>query len=111
PIIVVLTKYDQLVIHKKFSLQSLLLVTESNGSVKRKKLATEDVKVTCEKPLNAVAGNRHAWTEVSTKDEYKDTLERLINLTMNSILGVPTKATDPKTQAPTGEGTADSESR
>jgi len=28
---------------------------------------------------------------------------------MNSILGVPTKATDPKTQAPTSEGTADSE--
>ncbi|KAF9518824.1 hypothetical protein BS47DRAFT_1388760 [Hydnum rufescens UP504] len=84
-------------------------IHQSNGSVEPKKLLQEAAKVSCEKPLNAVASNRHTWTEVSTKDEYKDTIERLINLTMNSILGVPTKATDPKTQAPTGEGTADSE--
>ncbi|KAF9512330.1 hypothetical protein BS47DRAFT_1394330 [Hydnum rufescens UP504] len=90
PIIVVFTKYDQLVIQKKFSLAESLADARVEWECRAKETATEAAKV-------------------STKDEYKDTIERLINLTMNSILGVPTKATDPKTQAPTGEGTADSE--
>ncbi|KAF9504844.1 hypothetical protein BS47DRAFT_1386146 [Hydnum rufescens UP504] len=109
PIIVVFTKYDQLVIQKKFSLAESLADDRVEWERQAKEAAKEDVKVSCGKPLNTVAGNRHTWTEVSTKDAYKDTIERLINLTMNSILGVPTKATDPKTQAPTGEGTAGSE--
>ncbi|KAF9510372.1 hypothetical protein BS47DRAFT_1348051, partial [Hydnum rufescens UP504] len=98
-----------LVIQKKFSLAESLADDRAEWECRANKTATEATKVSCEKPLNAVASNRHAWTEVSAKDEYKDTIQRLINLTMNSILGVPTKATDPKTQAPTGEGAADSE--
>ncbi|KAF9504150.1 hypothetical protein BS47DRAFT_1490257 [Hydnum rufescens UP504] len=109
PIIVVFTKYDQLVIQKKFSLPESLVDDRVEWERQAKETATEDVKVSCAKLLNDVAGNRHTWTEVSTNHEYKDTIERLINLTMNSILGVRTKATDPKTQAPTSEGTADSE--
>ncbi|KAF9506070.1 hypothetical protein BS47DRAFT_1385712 [Hydnum rufescens UP504] len=99
----------RLAIQKKFSLAESLADDRAEWECRANKTATETIKVSCEKPLNAVASNRHAWTEVSAKDEYKDTIERLINLPMNSILGVPTKATDPKTQAPTGEGTADSE--
>ncbi|KAF9509163.1 hypothetical protein BS47DRAFT_1349518, partial [Hydnum rufescens UP504] len=81
PIIVVFTKYDQLVIQKKFSLAESLADDRVEWERQAKESATEAVKVSCEKPLNAAAGNRHTWTEVSTKDEYKDTIERLINLT------------------------------
>jgi hypothetical protein len=41
--------------------------------------------------------------------EYKDTIEKFISLTMNSLVGVPTKPVGPKTQTATGEGAADSE--
>ncbi|KAF9519433.1 hypothetical protein BS47DRAFT_1358273 [Hydnum rufescens UP504] len=103
PIIVVFTKYDQLVIQKKFSLAESLADDRVERERRAKETATEAAKVSCEKPLNAVASNRHTWTEVSTKDEYKDTIERLINLTMDSI-PVPTKATDPKNPGTDGRG-------
>jgi hypothetical protein len=41
------------------------------------------------------------------RPEYKHTIDRLITLTMNSILGAPTEATGPNAQTPMGEGTAD----
>ncbi|KAF9503980.1 hypothetical protein BS47DRAFT_732986 [Hydnum rufescens UP504] len=106
PIIVVFTKHDQLVIQKKFILARSLANDDNVEWVRRaEEAATEKVKVRCEKPLNAAAGSRHTWTEVSTGNEYKDTIRRLIDLTMNSIL----VATDPKPQATAGWGTADSE--
>jgi hypothetical protein len=36
-------------------------------------------------------------------------IEKLISLTINSIIGVPAKATGPKTQTTTGQGAVDSE--
>ncbi|KAF9513014.1 hypothetical protein BS47DRAFT_1393647 [Hydnum rufescens UP504] len=107
PIIVVFTKYDQLVIRKKADLARSLGHGGVEWERQAKETAAEAVKVSCEKPLNAVAGNKYTWTEVSNRDEYKDTIERLINLTMNSLLGVPAKATNPKTQATTGKENAD----
>jgi hypothetical protein len=66
PIIVVFTKYDQLVIQKKFSLAESLADDRDEWERQAKETATEAVKGSCEKPLNAVAGNRHTWTEVSS---------------------------------------------
>ncbi|KAF9504981.1 hypothetical protein BS47DRAFT_1354522, partial [Hydnum rufescens UP504] len=106
PIIVVFTKYDQLVVQKKFILARSLANADKVEWVRQaEEAATEEVKVRCEKPLNAVAGSRHTWTEVSTRNEHKDTIRRLIDLTMNSILA----ATDPKPQTTVGQGTADSD--
>ncbi|KAF9509659.1 hypothetical protein BS47DRAFT_1348952, partial [Hydnum rufescens UP504] len=86
----------------------------------------EAVNVSCEKPLDAAASNRHTWTEVCTIGwttiltlidpyfpvtiEYKDLIEKLINLAMNTIVDAPTK-TGPKTQTATAEATGDSEQR
>jgi len=67
PIIVVFTKYDQLVIQKKFILARSLANDDKAEWVRRaEEAATEEVKVRCEKPLDAVAGSRHTWTEVSS---------------------------------------------
>jgi len=68
----------------------------------------EAVKVSCEKSIDEAASNRHTWTEVSTTMEYKDPIEKLVNLAMNTIVDAPTK-TGPKTQTATGEATGDSE--
>ncbi|KAF9506174.1 hypothetical protein BS47DRAFT_1353072, partial [Hydnum rufescens UP504] len=64
--------------------------------------AVEAVKVSCEKPLDAAASNRHTWTEVSNPTE------KLINLAMNTIVDAPTK-TGARTQTATGEATGDLE--
>ncbi|KAF9503951.1 hypothetical protein BS47DRAFT_1401903 [Hydnum rufescens UP504] len=108
PIIVVFTKYDQLVIQKKFSIAESLADNRVEWEHRAKETATEAAKVSSVYYWSDDIYS-HADSLISSKGEYKDTIERLINLTMDSILGVPTKATDPKTQAPTGEGTADSE--
>jgi hypothetical protein len=66
PIIVVFTKYDQLVIRKKFNLaRSLANDHKVEWARQAKEAATEEVKVRCGEPLNAVAG-RHTWTEISS---------------------------------------------
>jgi len=107
PIIVVFTKYDRLVMRKKKSLASTLGTNKAQWEHGSEEAAMQDVKLKCEKPLITVAGNRHAWTQFSTTDVYKDTIEKLIELTMNSIVSVPTEAVLPNTQTSTGEGTLD----
>ncbi|KAF9513915.1 hypothetical protein BS47DRAFT_912242 [Hydnum rufescens UP504] len=109
PIIIVFTKYDQLVMRRKSVLARSLGTNTVEWERRAKETAMEAVKSSCEKPLNDVAGNKHRWTEVSTTIEYKDTIAKLISLTMNSIVGVPTKATGPTTQIATGEGAAELE--
>ncbi|KAF9520022.1 hypothetical protein BS47DRAFT_1336305 [Hydnum rufescens UP504] len=67
----------------------------------------EVVKVSCEKPLDAGASNRHMWTEVSSLrywlDDYSHT-----DRPMNTIVDAATE-TGPKTPTATGEATRDSE--
>ena len=123
PIIVVFTKYDRLVIAKKKLLAPTLGTDKDQWEHQSKEAAMGDVKLKCEKPLIAVAGNRHKWTQVSSmycwlsdvhsradivvfpaENEYKDTTEKLIELTMNSIVSVPADAALPNTQTSIGEG-------
>jgi len=105
PIIVVFTKYDQLVERMRNDLVSSIM-DDIQWEYQAKEAATKFVRDKCEKPLNDVAGDRHAWTHVSTSSEYKDTIEKLVVLTMNSIVGVP-KVDNSRTTI--DEGAADSQ--
>ncbi|KAF9514899.1 hypothetical protein BS47DRAFT_1484776 [Hydnum rufescens UP504] len=99
-------KDDQLVVRKKSVLARSLGSNVVGGGAKE--TAMEAVKVSCEKPFDAAASNRHTWTEVSMTIEFQEPIEKLINLTMNTIVDAPTK-TGPKTQTATGEATGGSE--
>jgi len=88
PIIVAFTKYDQLVNRMKRLLASSPNMDDVEWANQAKLDAMTAVRETCEKPLNAVAGNRHARTQVSTTPEYKDTIDNLIELTLGSIVSV-----------------------
>ena len=126
PIIVVFTKYDALVRAKKRLLAPTLGMDQDQWVHQSEEAAVGDIKLKCEKPLIAVAGNRHAWTQVSSmccwlsdvhscadvvvfpaRKEYKDTIEKLIDFTMNSIVSVPAEAVLPSTQTSIGVGTFD----
>ncbi|KAF9514180.1 hypothetical protein BS47DRAFT_1392618 [Hydnum rufescens UP504] len=69
-----------------------------------KETAMEAIKASCGKSLNVVASNRHTWTEnlISSDDRVP------INLTVTSIMDIPTKA-GPKTQTTTGGAPFESE--
>ncbi|KAF9512935.1 hypothetical protein BS47DRAFT_1393815 [Hydnum rufescens UP504] len=97
PIIVVFTKYDLFVMTKMKELAGSFDLMDfgwdktmydehiRNLSVSA---AAQAIGPLCEAPLRAVVpGNRHPWTKVSSRPKYEQTIEDLIEVTLNSIRG------------------------
>jgi hypothetical protein len=74
PIIVVFTKYDQVVIRKKCALAQSLGTNVVEWECRAKETAMEAVRLHCEKPLYTVARIKHRWTEVSSVYYWLDDL-------------------------------------
>jgi len=97
PIIVVFTKYDLFVMTKmkelagSFDLKDFgwdkMMYDEHIRNI-AVSAAAHAIGPLCEAPLRAVVpGNRHPWTKVSSRPKYEQTIEDLIEVTLNSIRG------------------------
>ncbi|KAG2126191.1 hypothetical protein BD769DRAFT_1668628 [Suillus cothurnatus] len=87
PVIVVLTKYDMLIDRMERTLDDTSLNRLSDEAIKEriKKNAEAELWDTCIGPLEKFAGPDIPHAMISTREDYKETLIRLIQITENCV--------------------------
>ncbi|KAG2125433.1 hypothetical protein DEU56DRAFT_570291 [Suillus clintonianus] len=87
PLIVVLTKYDELIKQVNFDLPDSALEGLSEGDINKRIKNEADTKLQeiCFEPLKKFAGPNIPHAVVSTKGKYKDTMTHLIHMTEERV--------------------------